>query len=187
MTTSGCRNTSAVSPSAIRLPKLSTVRCSRDAGDQGHVVVDDEDRQALRGDPVEQVVQRLLLAGVEARGGFVEQQHRRVGRERARDLDQALMAVGEARNGLVGAAPQPDEVERGAGAALQRAVTGLDQRVAVALGADHDVLQRGHRAEQADVLKRAREPGAGALVRGQGGDVDAVDEDRARRSRDRGR
>ena len=72
------------------------------------------------GDPVEQVVQRLLLAGVEARGGFVEQQHGRVRRQRAGDLDQALMAVGEARNGLVGAVPEPDEIERGAGAALQR-------------------------------------------------------------------
>ena len=106
----------------MRRPKLSTVRCSRDARDQGHVVVDDEDGEALRGDAVEQVVQRLLLAGIEARGGFVEQQHRRVGGQRAGDLDQPLMAVAEARDRLVGAVAQADEIERGAGAAAQRAV-----------------------------------------------------------------
>ena len=32
-----------------------------DAGDQGHIMIDDEDGQALCRDPVEQIVQRLFL------------------------------------------------------------------------------------------------------------------------------
>ena len=73
--------------------------------------------------------------------------------------------------------PSPTKSSAARARRAQPVLARLDQRVAVALGADHDVLERGHRAEQADVLERAREPGDGALVRGQRGDVDAVDED----------
>ena len=126
----------------------------RHARDQGHVMVDDDDRQAFGGYPVEQVVQRLLFAGVEAGGGLVEQQDRGVRRQRARDLDETLMAITEACDRLVAVA-QPDEVERSARAPAERVVTARDQRIAAALGADHDIFQRGHRAEQANVLERA--------------------------------
>ena len=54
-------------------------------------------------------------------------------------------------------------------------------RVARPLGADLDVLQRGHRAEQPDVLKRTSQSGGRALMRRHVGDVGAVEDDPARR------
>ena len=57
------------------------------------------------------------------------------------------MAIAEARDSLVGAVPQSYEVECGAGAAPKRVVTALDQRIAVALGADHDIFECCHRPE----------------------------------------
>ena len=154
----------------------------RHARDQGHVVVDDDDGEALGGYAVEQVVQRLLFAGVKAGGGLVEQQDRGVRRQRARDLDETLMAITEARDRLVGAA-RPARRSRARRARVDgaRRVTACDERIAAAFGADHDIFQRGHRAEQANVLERAREASDGALVRGERGHVDAVDENCARR------
>ena len=61
--------------------------------DQRHVVIDDQDGEALRRDTLEQLVQLELLGRVEARRRLVEQQQRRVGGERTGNLDQALMAV----------------------------------------------------------------------------------------------
>ena len=102
-----------------------------------------------------------LLGRVEAGRGLVEQQQRRVGGERTGNLDQPLMAVGEARDQLVGAAAQSDEVERGHRALGQSASSPFaDQRIAGPLGADHDILQRRHRAEQANVLECAAEASA---------------------------
>ena len=66
------------------------------------------------------------------------------------------------------------------GAALKRIASALDERIAVALGADDDILERGHRPEQANVLERSREAGDRPFVCGQRGHVDAVDEDFAR-------
>ncbi len=95
--TSGWRSTSAATPSAMRRPKFSTVMLIGDFGHQRHVVVDDENGQALGGDALEQVAQALLFRRVEPRGRLVEQQQRRIAGKRARDLDQALMPVGKAR------------------------------------------------------------------------------------------
>ena len=50
---------------------------------------------------------RLLLGGVEAGGGLVEQQHGRVGGKRPRDLDQALVAIAERRHFSLARAPSP--------------------------------------------------------------------------------
>ena len=121
-------------------------------------------------------MQRLLLAGVEASGGFVEQQHGGIGRQRACDLDQALMAIAEARDRLVGAVPQPDEVERGAGAAPQRvACRARSARC-------HPVRRRRRRSPARSSTGTGE--CSGTCARGRrwcacaraGGDVDAVDE-----------
>ena len=106
---------------------------------------------------------------------------RRIGGERARDLDQSLMTIGKARDQFVGAAAEADEGQRGHRALDQRVfATFADQRVARTLGADHHILQRRHRAEQPDVLERASESGSGALMRRHVGDVGAVEHDPAR-------
>jgi hypothetical protein len=59
-------------------------------------MIDDQDRQALRGDALEQFMQLELLARVQAGRGFIEQQQGRIGGECAGDLDQPLMPVGKA-------------------------------------------------------------------------------------------
>src|SRR5262252_3034561 len=72
----------------------------REAEHEIHVVLDDEDRDLLR-----QSVQHLEDAmGFErghARRRLVEEQHARLEAQRDRDLDQALLAVGQVEDALV--------------------------------------------------------------------------------------
>ena len=149
--------------------------------DQRHVVIDDQDSQALRRDPLEQFMKLELFGRVQTGRGFVEQQQGRIGGERARNLDQPLMAVREARDQFVGAAAEADEGQRLHRALGQRGVTArADHRVAGTLGADLDVFQRRHRAEQADILERPSQSRRGALMRRHVGDVGAIEHDLAR-------
>jgi len=149
--------------------------------DQRHVMIDNKDGEALRCDALEQFVQVELFGRVEAGRGLVEQQQRRIGGERAGNLNQALMAVGEARDQFVGTRAEADEGERLHRALGQRGIAALaDHGVAATLGADLDVFERGHRAEQADVLERAAEAGGGAQMWRLVGDVGAVEYDPAR-------
>src|SRR3984885_13915710 len=89
------------------------------------------------------------------------------------------MAIAEARNSLVDAMPQSDKIERGASAQPKPVASALDERIAGSLGADHDIFQRRHRAEQTNVLERAREAGNRTFMRREHRHVDAVDRDRA--------
>src|ERR1700680_4429841 len=61
---------------------------------QVHVVLDEDDRDVpgKRGDDREQV---RAFRGGNTRGGLVQQQHLRPGRERERDLQEALLAIGK--------------------------------------------------------------------------------------------
>src|SRR5581483_10901696 len=65
------------------------------AHDELYVVLDEEQRHAARANRLEQPPQRLALGRVHAGGGLVEREQPRLGRERARDLEPALVAVGE--------------------------------------------------------------------------------------------
>ena len=120
-------------------------------------------------------MQLELLGRVQAGGRLVEQQQGRIGGKRARDLDQPLMPVGETGNQFIGAGAEADKTQRRHRALVERVGTVADQPVAGPLGADHDVLQRGHRAEQPDVLERTAEACGRALVRRHVGDVGAVE------------
>ena len=62
--------------------------------DQVHVVLDEDDRDVSRkrGDDREQLG---TFRGRNTRGGLVEQQHFRPGRERQRDFQQTLLAIGK--------------------------------------------------------------------------------------------
>ena len=123
-----------------------------------------------------QFVQFELFAGIQPGGGFIEQQQGRIGGERARDLDQPLMAIGKAGDQLVGPRPQPDKGQRRHRTLRQRiTAAGAGQGIARPLGADHHVLQRGHRAEQPDILKRPPQPRGGPQMRRHVGDVGAVE------------
>src|SRR3984885_11372735 len=114
-------------------------------GDQGHVVIDKQNCEALGDDSSKQAMERFLLAQVEACRRFVEQQHRGIGGERASNLNQALMAIAEAGDRLVGALPQSNEIERGARASPERVASTVDKYIAIPLGADDDVFDSRHR------------------------------------------
>ena len=62
------------------------------AHDEAHVVLDQQDGDAERGDAHDQFGQALGFGVVETGGGFVHQQQARAQREGARDFHQALVA-----------------------------------------------------------------------------------------------
>ena len=101
-------------PSAILTPWSSAIDAVRDPLDDVHVVLDHEDRVAGLGAQLgDQLGDLLGLLRVHAGGGLVEQQHPRVRRGRAGDLEPAAVRVGEAVGGLVPAvAHQPLAEER---------------------------------------------------------------------------
>ena len=67
-----------------------------DAHDDLHVVLDEEHGQALLLPELgDELGERRGLLRVHARGGLVEQEQLRLGRERAGDLEPALVAVGQ--------------------------------------------------------------------------------------------
>ena len=79
-----------------------------EAHDELHVVLDQQHRHALALQLAQQRGELLLLEIAQARSRLVEQQQRRVGRQRARDLDDALLAERQAAGRVVqmGARPQ---------------------------------------------------------------------------------
>src|SRR6266540_1124283 len=145
--------------------------------DEPHVVLDEEDREPVRApQPLQELDEALLLDGVEPGGGLVEEQELRVARQRPGDLDQPLVAIGEVLHDEVRAVREPHEPERRQGALAQRRVPGREG-IAVALRHDHHVLERREGGEQSDVLERAAEAAAGALVRRPAGHVLSVEDD----------
>ncbi len=90
------------------------------------------------------------------------------------------MAVGKARDCLLGALAEADEFERRARPPQQRFL-GFGKPAALTFGANQDVLERAHRAEQTDVLEGARKPGPRALMSRQHRHVPPVDENPAGR------
>jgi len=74
-----------------------------------------QDREPLGRDALEQLVKLDFFTRIQSGRGLVEQQQRRIGGESTRDLDQALMTIGKARNQLVGTCAKSDKGERGHG------------------------------------------------------------------------
>ena len=95
--TRGSLRTSSGVPSEILLAVVEDGDPVADPHDQLHVVLDEQDREAeVAAQPRDQARSRSCrLLGVHARGGLVEQQELRVGGERPRDLEPALVAVGQ--------------------------------------------------------------------------------------------
>jgi hypothetical protein len=92
----------SAAPSAIFSPWSSTRDPLGDAHHDLHVVLDQEDRQAeVVAELAHEVGELVGLLRVHAGGRLVEQQQRRVRRQRAGDLDAALVAVGEVARELV--------------------------------------------------------------------------------------
>ena len=139
--------------------------------------------------PLHQLAQLLGLLRVHPGRRLVEQQQLGVGRQRTRDLEAALIAVGQVHRQLA-VALEPDEVQQLA-PLLDRAFSSRlherrvqdharEARAHARVHPHLDVLERGHRAEQLDVLERARDAGLGDEVGALGGDVLAVERRRVR-------
>src|SRR5205085_1614269 len=116
--------------------------------------------------------------------GLVEEEHAWARREGERDLDEALLAVGELASGAV---PGPGKAQ-----ALEDAVCFLDRRLEsgqgappvmrVALALEHGErhgLERGEPGKERVDLKGARQPGAHARLGPQAADVSAAERNRA--------
>src|SRR5438046_514955 len=125
----------------------------------------------------EMVLRVVVSAGLwlrHAGGRLVEQQQRGLGCERAGDLEPPLVAVGQVARDLVGAGAQPHAIEQLGGALPQATLDLLEatapgQDVAQAerdagVHADQNVLDRGHVAEEPDVLERPADAERGDLI-----------------------
>ena len=82
------------------------------AHDDVHVVLDQDHRDAVLADLADEADQLLDVGRGQAGGGLVEQQQLRVEREGARDLEQALLAVGQVARFLGRERAEADELEQ---------------------------------------------------------------------------
>ena len=116
-------------------------------------MLDEQNGGAIAADVFEETFQRLGFGRVHACRGFVERQQFWLGRERARDLEAALVAVRKVLSEIVGAFGDSDVVEQLVGASLDRRLLGKRPLVAedgaehagfrAHVAPDHHVLQRG--------------------------------------------
>src|ERR1700754_1835663 len=83
-----------------------------DAHDQAHVVLDQQHRHPGVADLADQRQQILLLRRVEARGGLVQAEQRRIGGQRPRDLQTPLLAVRQVPAHLTGTIRDTDETQQ---------------------------------------------------------------------------
>ena len=114
------------------------------------------------------------LVRVHAGGRLVEQEQRRIAAEGAGDLQAALVAVGQVAGHDLAASGEAHQRQQ-LGRAFSRpnlffaGLSGAQERVdgiraELEVHPDHDVLERGHVGEEADVLERPADPGVGHLV-----------------------
>ena len=136
----------------------------RDRHDQLHVVLDQQHTDVALGvDALDQLGQLALLDRVGAGGRLVQQQDAGVRAQRAGDLEATLLAVGKepARSLARAASPTSSSKAMRLGALLLLATLPRQAEhrryrtgPLPGLDADLDVLQRGQRREQPDVLER---------------------------------
>lgn len=79
-------------------------------------MLDDEDGDALVADGEDQFFGRSRLLGVHAGGGLVEEEQAGFARQRSRDLQLALFAVGQVPGEVFGLGVEADELQEFHGA-----------------------------------------------------------------------
>ena len=143
------------------------------AHDHAHVVFDEKDRHVfVLADVEQQAVEILGFARVEAGGRLVEAQHDGPCAHGAGDLQPALVAIGKVAGGIVGAVDEAGLLQPVGGEihgflagvlialgvedAGERVSRGTHQRVVLG---HHEVLEKRHAGEEADVLEGPRHPG----------------------------
>jgi hypothetical protein len=75
----------------------------RDPHHEVHEVLHEEDRDAAAAEREDQPPERVGLGQVEPRRRFVQEQERRLNGQTARDLEQPLLAEGQAAGRVLGA------------------------------------------------------------------------------------
>ena len=156
--------------------------------DHGEVMLDHQDRPpgANAADERDHAVHVLVR---HARGRLVEQQHRRLERQRGGDLERPLAAIGEQRRLLVRVAVEPDIGQQRARAvvvlraARPRCARNRTSCRRAALQREPDVLERGQVREHRRDLEAAHQPEPRDLRRLHAGDVAPLERDRAARRR----
>src|SRR5689334_3256687 len=154
--------------------------------DQLDVVLDEQQRDPVRANLFEQRAQRDGFRRVHARGRLIEREELRLGRERTRYFQTALIAIGEILRERLRMPPDPYVIEQLMRAAADRTFLGPCPRTAddcaehagaaAQMASHHDVFQRGHVGEQADVLKRARDSLLHDAMRLQAVELQAVEQ-----------
>ncbi len=169
----------------------------RNARHQGHVVLDEHHGGSLAVELLDHGRERIGLLRVKAGRRLVEQKQARLGRERAGDFEQALLAIGEQVGFLLGLGRETDESEQlsrlGAHVGFLASEPGEPQErrrhaaFARQVEADLDVLSDGHALEELHELERAHQALRGDLVLPHPRDVLAGKFDRACRGREEAR
>src|SRR6185369_1292861 len=148
----------------------------REVHDDSHVVLDEDDRRPeLVVDVEDEAAHVLLLLDVHPRHRLVEQQHLRLHRERAAEVDALLQAVGELADRRPAVRLDLEEVDdplddlavrsllASGGAPADRLLQDVGPHLQVAAG--HDVLEHAHALEEREVLERARDAHLGDATR----------------------
>ena len=122
-------------------------------GDVEHLVElvrDEDDRRALGRQRAQDAEQVLRLLRGEHRGRLVEHEHLRAAEQRAQDLHALLGADAEVLDARVRDRPPGRSAPRARAPGRRRLV--VQQRPAVRLGAQHQVLGHGHDRDEHEVL-----------------------------------
>ena len=138
-------------------------------------MLDQQDRGAVAPDVFEQRLQCLRFGGVHPGSRLIEGKQLGFGRERPRNLEAPLVAIGEVSRLRVGSLRDADVVEQLVGPLFDRGFLGQRRLVAqdrtehagvrAHVTTDHHVFQRRQVLEQPDVLERAGDAALRDLVR----------------------
>src|SRR6478752_4020286 len=162
------------------LPRLEHGDAVGERSDDVHVVVDEDDGPAF-GELLDEGDGAVDVLDAHARGRLVEEQQLGVECHGDRELERALLAVGQRRGGCPGPVGEADLLEQLHGAVLERGHAGdrappLLAHAGRAGEGQLEVLAQGHRLEEARDLEGARDAERCDLLRGLAGDVLTVEE-----------
>src|SRR6185295_462230 len=107
-----------IAPDVVRQPvgdlgaEVEHRHAVRERQEEMHVVLDEQHRDAARGDAADDLRQAIELGRREPGGGLVEQDQARLAREGARDLEQPPLAEGKRADVGLRQAGQADELDQ---------------------------------------------------------------------------
>ena len=160
-------------------------------------MLDDQEGDALPVDVGNPRHDRLDQARIDAGGGFVEEDDRRIGHHHPGELEEFSLSAGKDARRLVGKAVEGDEFEERHGAFEVPVLLATDTArgepvredalAGLALGGDEQILDQRHLRKGLRNLEGAPEPATETGVLGFAFDGDAVEEDLAARRLQRAR